>query len=290
MRGAFTFNSIDDALRIREYARNRRKAVVVGGGVLGLESAAALKHMGLEVTVVEISPRLLPRQLDEEGAKILRNKIEDLGIEVILDHQTEEILGEDAVSGILLNSGQKISGELVLVSAGIRANLELTEQGTVQRDKGIIVDDFMKTTVPEIYAAGDVAEHRGRVYGIIPPAIEQAKVAGLNMLREGSETYKGTVPSNALKVAGVTLTSIGLAQPPERGYDEIKSIDATKGIYKKIVIKDNRVVGTILLGERKQVGPLRRLISEKINVSNFKDQILREDFDIRSVLKSHRLS
>ena len=289
-RGVFTFNSIDDALKIRDCADDAKKAIVIGGGVLGLESAAALKYLGLEVTVVEISPWLLPRQLDREGAKILKNKIEDLGIKVVLNSQTQEILGQSAVSGVLLNDGRRFSGELILISAGIRANLELKGDVRILADKGIVVNDFMETTMTDIYAAGDAAEHRGKIYGIIPPAIEQAKVAALNMLQEKSAVYNGTVPSNTLKVAGVSLTSIGLAQPGEPGYNELKLIDETRGIYKKIVIKDNRVVGTILLGERKDVGPLRRIISEKIDVSHVKDHLLKENFEIRSLLKTPGVS
>jgi nitrite reductase (NADH) large subunit len=175
--GVFTLRSIGDALTIRKFTEKSKKAIVIGGGLLGLEFAASLRKLGQKVEVVEIFPRLLPRQLDQDGAAILKNHIASRGIEFDLGVKTVEILGRDTVSGILLDSGKEISGELVLISAGMRSNIELASEAGIQVNGGVVVDNHLQTHAVDVYAVGDVAEFEGRVYGIISAALEQARIA-----------------------------------------------------------------------------------------------------------------
>jgi nitrite reductase (NADH) large subunit len=276
--GVFTLRSIKDALTMKKYAQRARKAIIIGGGLLGLEFAVSLRKLGQQVEVVEISPKLLPRQLDQDGATILRDRIEGLGINIVLGVRTEEILGRTA-SGILLNNGEKLSGSLVLISAGVRSNIDLAAKAGIEADKGVLVDQSLQTSIRDIYAAGDVAEFEGRVYGIIPAAIEQAKIAAINIVGEEKQAYKGTIPSNTLKIVGIDLTSMGLVNPEGSQYEEVKKIDKEKGVYKKIVLEQGIIVGAIILGDRRGITSIKRMMDQKIDVTKYRDALLEEGFD-----------
>ena len=277
--GVFSLRSIKDALTMKEYTKKTRKAIIIGGGLLGLEFAASLRKLGQQVEVVEIFPRLLPRQLDQDGATILKDRIETRGINIVLGVKTEEILGKKTVSGILLDNGEELSGNLVLISAGVRSNIDLAVDAGIKVEKGVVVDEHMQTSVNDVYAAGDVAEFRGRVYGIIPAALEQANIAAMNMLEKEKRVYEGTIPSNTLKIVGVDLTSMGLVNPEGPQYEEVKKIDKGKGVYKKIVLEKGKIVGAIVLGDRKLVTWIKKLMDQKTGVTEYKDLLLEEDFD-----------
>ncbi len=282
--GVFTLRSIKDALTIKEYTKKTRKVIIIGGGLLGLEFAASLRKLGQQVEVVEIFPRLLPRQLDQDGATILKHRIETRGIRIVLGVRTEEILGEKTVSGILLDNGKELSGNLVLISAGVRSNTDLAVEAGIKVDRGVVVDEYLQTSVNDVYAAGDVAEFEGRVYGIIPAAMEQAKIAAMNMLEEEKQVYKGTIPSNTLKIVGIDLTSMGLVNPEGPQYEEIKKIDKEKGVYKKIVLEQGKIVGAIILGDRKGVTSIKKLMDQETDVTKYKDFLLEDAFDYRTIL------
>ena len=277
--GVFSLRSIKDALTIKEYTKKTKKAIIIGGGLLGLEFAASLRKLGQQVEVVEIFPRLLPRQLDQDGATILKDRIEARGINIVLGVKTEEILGKKTVSGILLDNGEELSGNLVLISAGVRSNTDLAVDAGIKVEKGVVVDEHLQTSVNDVYAAGDVAEFRGRVYGIIPAALEQANIAAMNMLEKEKRVYEGTIPSNTLKIVGVDLTSMGLVNPEGPQYEEVKKIDKVKGIYKKIVFEQGKIVGAIILGDRTGVMSIKKLMDQEIDVTKYKDLLLEEDFD-----------
>ncbi len=281
--GVFTLRSIRDALAIKEYAEKTRKVIIIGGGLLGLEFAASLRKLDQQVEVVEIFPRLLPRQLDQDGATILKGIVENLGIKIVLGVKTEEFLGERTVSGVLLSNGREHSSNLVLISAGVRSNTDLAVEAGIKVNKGVVVDKYLQTSVNDVYAAGDIAEFEGRVYGIIPAAMEQAEIAALNMLGKEKHVYEGTIPSNTLKVVGVDLTSMGLVNPEEPQYEEIKKIDREKGVYKKIVLEQGKIVGAIILGDRKGVTSIKKLMDQKIDVTKYKDILLEDDFDYRKL-------
>jgi nitrite reductase (NADH) large subunit len=281
-KGIFTLRNIKDAITIRDYTKNTRKAIIIGGGLLGLEFAYALKKLGQQVTVIELFQRLLPRQLDNDGANILKNRIEELDIHVMLDAKTAEILGKEKVSGIKLENYETILGDLVLISAGIRCNIELANKSEININRGVVVDNHLKTSAENVYAIGDIAEFDGRVYGIIPAAIDQAQKVAEN-IQEEKTSYEGTVPTNTLKVMGIDLTSIGLVNPEDPKYEEIKETDKKKGIYKKLVINKGKIVGAIILGDTKPVQSIKRLIAQETDITKYKNLILKDNFDYKRI-------
>lgn len=286
-KGVFTLRTIANALEIQAFARTIEQAVVIGGGLLGLEAARAVSVLGPKVTVVEFFERLLPRQLDVEGAQVLQRKMERFGLQIVTGAATEEILGDGAVRGIRLKDGREIPGQMVIISAGIRPNTELAAAAGIQVNRGVVVDSAMRTSAENIWAAGDVAEFEGRVWGIVTAATEQARVAAANMAAPAGETpatYVDIIPSNTLKVVGIDLTSIGLVNPEGDGYEEIRRKEEEAGRYEKLVLKDGRIVGAIILGNKEKVWPLTELITRGVNISVYKDVILDDQFDLNSLV------
>ena len=277
--GVLTVWSVDDVLRVREYARATGSALVVGGGLLGLELARGLRVLGLDVTVIELFPRLLPRQLDAEGAEILTGLIEATGIRVIVGAATDEILGDGRVSEVRLKDGRKVPGGLVLICAGSRSNVSLAREAGLEIGRGVVVNEQMMASEPDVFAAGDVAEFNGRVGGIIPVALAQARVTAANIVESGLMAYEAVVPSNTLKVVGIDLTSIGVVNPEGDGYLELRSADPVDGSYKKLVLKDGVIVGAILLGNKRDVVAIGRAISEGVDASAYIDHLLDDGFD-----------
>ncbi|UCF56996.1 MAG: NAD(P)/FAD-dependent oxidoreductase [Deltaproteobacteria bacterium] len=278
-KGVFALRDIQDARDISAYAKNVDDIILIGGGLLGLEAGNALRKLGKKVMVVEFFPRLLPRQLDLDGAQRLQKIMEGMGFFFRLGARTQEIAGDDRASGALLEGGEALTAGMVIISAGVRPNLELAKTLGLNIDKGIIVDEHLRTNQPDIYAAGDVAEFRGMPYGIWPAAMEQGKIGGINMAG-GDVTYDGTTMANTLKVVGVDLASAGNIDAE----NEFESTVVTgEKVYKKIVIENNRIIGCIMLGDTKGFDQITRIISEKRNVSQVKDQILSEGFDFKGM-------
>jgi nitrite reductase (NADH) large subunit len=281
--GVFALRSLDDALAIKAYAQKSSTAIVVGGGLLGLETARALHTAGLDVTVVEFFPYLLPRQLDEEGAQVLEALLKAQGLRVVTGATTTAILGVPCADCIQLQSGAKVTGDMVLFSTGVRSDVTLAKEAGLEVNRGVIVDGHLQTSAEDVYAAGDVAEFEGKVYGIIPPAIEQARVAAANMVEPESVTYNGTMPATTLKVAGAELTTLGEALAEGKEYTQLRRADAASGHYRKIVLRDGRIVGAILLNDKERTQPVRRLIERDVDVSAYVDQLLNDDFDLKSL-------
>lgn len=263
LKGIFTLRTLDDAKRIKEWASSRgERMIVIGGGLLGLESAFSLSALfGGKVKVLDHSERLLSRQLDEEGASLLKELLSLKGIEVILQASTESFLGETVVEGVVLKDGRRIEGDMVLISAGVRPEISLFAEKGINTEKGIVVNDQMQTNFPYIYAVGDVAQWRGKMWGIIPPALDQANVAASSINGE-LISYQGTVPSNILKVVGLDLITSGNSVSTEEGSVEIRVKERERGIYLKIVLKENRVVGAISLGLKRTGLVLNKMVQE----------------------------
>ena len=240
----FALKTVADADRIIQASDGIKNATVIGGGLLGLEAGSALLKRGITVSVVEFFDRLLPRQLDTEGAGLLQKMMEDMGFVFHLGAKTEKIQGQEKVQGVQLDSGTVIDSDLVLFSTGVRSRLELAEKIGVETDKSIVVNASMETSVKGIYAAGDVAQAEGMNFCIWPEAQEQGRVAGINMAG-GKEVFKPIVPSNRLKVAGINLASAGEIDQDNKLEHEVEKTDT---VYKKIVKKDGAVVGCIMLG------------------------------------------
>ncbi len=277
--GVFSLRSIKDARHIISFAKKVREIVVIGGGLLGLEAGNALRKLGKKVTVVEFFQRLLPRQLDSDGARMLQASMEGMGFSFRLNAKTQEILGEKQVKGVLLEGGEKLPGQMVIISAGVRPNMELADALGIEHDKGIKVDEQLKTSRQDIFAAGDVAEFRGMPYGIWPASMEQGKIAGTNMAG-GSAVYEGTTMSNTLKVVEIDLASAGDIDA-EGKFESM--ISAEGNIYKKLVIDNNRIKGCIMLGNTKGFNDVVRLMKVKKDVSQVKELLLTDGFDFKSV-------
>lgn len=288
--GVFTLRTIDDALAIRSHAqscltRGHREAVVIGGGLMGLEAAKALVDLGMELTVLEHGPWLLHKQIDEQGAAVLEGLLSQLGIRCLSSAAAKTILADDeGLSSVALEDGRMVSGHLVLCSAGVRPNTELARAAGLAVGRGVLVDSEMRTSAEDVYAAGDVAEYDGQAWCIIPAALEQARVAAANMLSPGSMNYSGTVPSTTLKVVGADLTSIGMVNPPHEGFRELRKSDPAAGVYQKLVLEGGRIVGAILLGAKGRVAAVSRLIREGTDVSAYAARLLDDDFDLKQLL------
>jgi len=278
-KGVFALRSVQDARDIAAWAKGIEEVVLIGGGLLGLEAGNALLKLGKRVMVVEFFPRLLPRQLDPDGAKRLQEIMEGMGFSFRLGAKTQEISGAEQVEHVLLEGGEALQAGMVVISAGVRPNLDLAKVFNLEHDKGIKVDDHMRTSVPDVFAAGDVAEFKGMPYGIWPAAMEQGKIAGTNMAG-GNMVYDGTTVTNTLKVVGVDLAAAGNIDAENEFESKVTTSDK---IYKKIVIQDEQIIGCIMLGDTKGFNAITKAMSRKIDVSDVKDKILSNGFDFKDL-------
>ncbi|MCU0580565.1 MAG: FAD-dependent oxidoreductase [Desulfobacterota bacterium] len=273
--GVFTLRNIRDAEAIKQYAAGKKKALLIGGGLLGLEVGNSLRKAGLEVSVAEFFPRLLPRQTDPACAELLKGRLEQMGFIFYLGVKSKEIAGEAAAQGLILEDGRRIDTDLVIVSAGVRPSLELAKKAGIKVDKGIAVNDRLETDIPGIYAAGDAVEHRGLVYGIWPAAEQQGEIAGTDMAG-GSAEYHGTTFSNQLKVVGIDLLAVGDLDPDGK-LESFVDMNREVGTYRKLVLKDNTIAGVLLFGSLEGRGKLLKAVEQKTDVSGIKEQLARFD-------------
>jgi len=283
-QGVYTLRTWDDARAILEDLKAHSRAAVLGGGLLGLETARALRARGAEVLVVEFFDRLLPRQLDGPAASLLKAQIEATGIKVRLGTTTEEILGSARVEGLRFKDGGRAEANLLIVAAGVKPSLDLAKEAGLAVDRGVVVDEHLRTSHPQIYAAGDNVQHQGKVYGIIPAAFEQSQAAAFNILGQG-RAYRGTVASNTLKVMGLYVTSAGLAIPEGEGFEELRRLDPDRGLYKKIVLQAGRLVGAIWMGTKEGAGQVARAAAQKADVSPWREALLQDGFDFSQLEK-----
>lgn len=247
--GAFVFRTFADCARMAESARQVRTAVVIGGGLLGLEAARALLNHGVQVSVVHLAAHVMEAQLDSMGGGILARQLEGMGLRVLTGTTTAAVLGDEQVTGVRLSDDAVLPCELLVVAAGVRPNIELAAACGLEVRRGILVnDDLSCPNATGVYAIGDCAEHRGRVYGLVAPAWEQADVLADRLTgRRADATYGGTRLATKLKVAGVDVAVMGDRDPLEE--DEVVSYaEPTRGIYGKLIVRENRVTGAILIG------------------------------------------
>jgi nitrite reductase (NADH) large subunit len=245
--GVFTFRTLDDTRRLLERAAPGVRAVVIGGGLLGLEAARGLQVQGCHVTVVHLMPTLMERQLDPDGGNYLTGKMEDLGVRVLLSQSTTAIVGNGHAEGVALEDGTVLEADLVVVAAGIRPNVGLAYKAGLKVNRGIVVNDAMETSDPDIFAVGECVEHRGVCYGLVAPLLEQGKVLAATMTGNKGPTYVGTVQAAKLKIMGVDVFSAG--DWSEQNADPVRYEDRALGIYKKLTIRDGKLVGAILVGD-----------------------------------------
>jgi nitrite reductase (NADH) large subunit len=253
-----TLRTIGDAEKIRALATEGKRAAVIGGGLLGIEVAASLQLLGIPVTVIEVFDRLLPRQLDGESSGIIQKLLEEKGMKVQTGRKVQSIQRNNGSQMIACSDGQEIVADFIVISAGIQPDFSLIDGTPVERNRGIMVDECMRTTVPDIYACGDVAEYQGKLSGLWQTGREQGVVCGSHIL--GKElSYKDTMSSAWLKVAGIDLVSIGEIESKE-GVRGITEKDDTTGLYKKVFLKNNKLVGAVLIGNVQEAVKLQRMI------------------------------
>jgi nitrite reductase (NADH) large subunit len=268
-KGIFTIREYGDADALRSYLQSGvRRLVVVGGGLLGLEAAFHLRSPTLEgLTVIEQADRLLARQLDATGAAILKRLVEQWPCEVLTGRSISAFLGQGRVEGVRLADGRELEAQTVLISAGIRPRIELAREAGLAVNRGVVVDEHLRSSDPDIFVAGDLAEFQGVVWGIIPAALDHAPVVAHNLLGAGEpRSYRQTIPQNTLKVAGIELSSIGdvnLLDGP--GYQEFRRQDEPGGRYEKWVFRDGTLVGSILLGSKINLAYARRAVGTRMD-------------------------
>jgi nitrite reductase (NADH) large subunit len=249
--GVFGFRTIDDCNGIVARARQSRRAAVIGGGLLGLEAARGLINHGCEVHVVHLARHLMETQLDGSGGAILRSGMEAMGIKVHLEKLTAEILGEQDVAGLRFKDGTTLDCDMVVVAAGIRPNAEIGLRCGLTVERAIVVDNHMRSLDDfNVYVVGECAQHRGRVYGLVAPLWEQAKVFADHITRHNPDAaYHGSKLATKLKVMGVELASMGITEPAEERDEIVQFTEPSKGTYKKLIVRDGRLVGGILMGD-----------------------------------------
>jgi len=262
IKGIYTLRTYNDAQNIKNFINQKIKnAVIIGGGLLGLELADEIKKVGINVSVVEVANRILPKQVDEFGSKIIEEKILSSGIKLITGNSVIEILGEEFAEGLLLSNGEKISADVVFISAGIRSNIKLAQDAGIACNRGIIVDENMRTNLDNIYAAGDVAEYQQINYAIWPEAIEQGKVAGANVVGEKS-LYKHFIPYTMFNGLNTKVLSVGKIEDDDKECVNLILKDMSKGIYKRLIFKNDKFIGGIIIGENKGLKQLIKGLEE----------------------------
>ncbi len=274
LEGVITFRDIKDVDIMLETARSGKKhAVVIGGGLLGLEAANGLMKQGMQVTVVHIQGFLMERQLDGVAARMLRQSLEERGMRFLMEAQTAAILGEERARSVRFKDGLEVPADLVVMAVGIRPNIELAKSVGIYCERGIVVNDNMQTYDPRVYSVGECVQHRGATYGLVAPLWEQARVCANHLVKLAIARYQGSVTNTKLKVTGIDLFSAGEFQGGP-GAEELVLQDPTQGVYKKLVVQENRVKGAVLYGDTLDGSWYFQLMREGTDISAFRQHIL----------------
>jgi nitrite reductase (NADH) large subunit len=274
LQGVITYRDIADTEAMIQASGRYRRAVVIGGGLLGLEAANGLKLRGMDVTVVHLMAWLMERQLDGNAAGMLQKSLEQKGLSFLLEKQTAEIVGRDGrVAAVRFRDGGEIPADLVVMAVGIRPNVELAQSAGLHCDRGIVVSDTMQTHDPRIYAVGECVAHRGSTYGLVAPLFEMAKVCATHLAEFGIGRYQGSVTSTKLKVTGIDLFSAGNFTGGA-DTEEIVMHDAVGGVYKKLVIRGNRIVGSVMYGDTVDGAWYFQLMRDGQNIAAIRDHLM----------------
>jgi nitrite reductase (NADH) large subunit len=275
LRGVLTYRDIQDTNAMIDAAAQYKRAAVIGGGLLGLEAANGLKLRGMDVTVVHLMEWLMERQLDRTAAGMLQKSLEEKGLKFLMRRQTSAILGtaDGRAKGVRFADGEELGADLVVMAIGIRPNDELARSAGIHCNRGIVVSDTMQTFDPRIYAVGECVSHRGTAYGLVAPLFEMAKVCANHLAHMGIGRYEGSVTSTKLKVTGIDLFSAGNFTG-SADTEEIVLHDAVGGIYKRLVLKDDRIVGGVLYGDTVDGSWYFQMLREKHNVAEIRDHLM----------------
>jgi nitrite reductase (NADH) large subunit len=247
--GVTAFRDMDDVDRMLAASGAGRHSVVIGGGLLGLEAAWGLKRRGMAVTVVHLMPTLMERQLDATAAGLLRRDLTARGIDFVTNAQTEEILGDDRAAGVRLADGREIAGDLVVMAVGTRPNIDLARTIGLDINRGVLVGDDMRSSDPLIYAVGECVEHNGQTFGLVAPLWEQAKICAARLAGDWRAVYQPPPVYTSLKITGIDMFSAGVIAPADETDDLVTLSDAAAGVYRKLVLRGDRLVGCVLYGD-----------------------------------------
>ncbi len=275
LAGTCAFRDIGDVQTMIRAAEHHRRAIVIGGGLLGLEAANGLAKRGMSVAVIHLMDTLMERQLDPEAGKLLQAALDERGISFFMNGQTEEIFGDGRVEGIRLADGRDVPGDLVVFAIGIRPNTDLARSAGLDINRGVMVGDDMRTSDPAIFAVGECVEHRGKTYGLVAPLWDMAKVCADHLAGDAATVsdYNGTVLATRLKVTGIDLFSAGDFQGDE-STDEVLFRDPARNIYKKLVLRDERLVGAVLYGDVRDGGWYFQLLREGQKLGELRDTVI----------------
>ncbi|HTU68319.1 MAG TPA: nitrite reductase small subunit NirD [Steroidobacteraceae bacterium] len=271
--GVVTFRDLDDVNRMLEASGTGRRAVVIGGGLLGLEAAHGLALRGMQVTVVHLVDTLMERQLDAAAGALLKAALEKRGIQFRMRAKTQELLGDERVTAVKFDDGEVVPADLVVMAVGVRPNMDLAKRANLACDRGILVDDTLQTFDPSIYAVGECVQHRRQTFGLVAPLWEQARICAQHIAEIGVSRFSGAINATQLKVSGIEVFSAG--DFAEKGNRESLVLqDRRRGIYKRVVLEGNRVCGAVLFGDVREAGKLRELIADGTDVTPIRDQLL----------------
>jgi len=271
--GVISFRDIYDVDLMLEASKKHNHAVVIGGGLLGLEAANGLMLQGMSVTVVHLGDVLMERQMDPVAGGMLRKSLEERGLNFLMSTSTEAILGDDCVKAVRFKGGLEISADLVVMAVGIRPNIELAEKVGLHCERGVIVNDTMQTYDPKIYSVGECVQHRGEAYGLVAPLFEQAKVCANHLVKMGISFYEGSVTSTKLKVTGIDLFSAGDFIGDDTTEDIVMQ-DVSRGVYKKVVLKDNKIHGAVMYGDTVDGAWYFQLLRDQTDVSEIRESLM----------------
>lgn len=286
LAGVFTFTKLGDALKIEKYIKKNRvkEATVIGAGLIGLKATEALMELKIKVTIVELTDRILSASFDQKASGVIKQTLEKVGCKLITHNTVSEIEGRNKkVKGVALKDKRKIPADLVIVAIGVKPDIELVENTAIKTNKGILVDKYMQTNIKDIYAAGDCCGPPA----IWPVAAKQGKIAGCNMVGEKRQ-YTGSFTMNSIELCGIPTISVGTTNPEGENYQISEYFDRQKNVYKKVVLKDNKIAGTIFVGEIERSGIYTGLIKDRVDVRSFKQSLFKDDFGLVCLPQEYR--
>jgi ferredoxin-nitrate reductase len=278
LNGIFTMRSRNDADAFKQHLEhNEGRVTIVGGGLLGIELAASLAATGLKVTIIQRISRLMGRQLDPLGSQLLHEELQSKGIEIFYNDEVDRVIGENIISGIRLKSGLLVTCSTLVIAIGTVPNIELARDAGITCKRGVVVDEYLRTSEKDIYALGEIAEYQGQLYGITAAAEQQAEITARFLCGDISKFYQGSLLMNILKMHSLELCSLGIAETPgdDPSYEEIIFIDKAKRYYKKCIVQHDKLVGAILIGDKTEFLEFRNLIENKMELSEKRLQLLR---------------
>ncbi len=290
--GIFTFTKLANAQTIGKYIRDNKvkRTVIIGGGLIGLKATEALLELGIKVTIVELAGRILSATFDKKASSIIESALKKIGCTLITNDTVNKLQSKNKkVNGIILKSKKKLATDMVIISIGVRPNIGLVKNTPIRTNKGILVNSYMQTNIKDVYAAGDCCEtkEKSELIAIWPVAVRQGKIAGYNIAGVKKQ-YSGGLIMNSVELCGIPTISVGQTNTEGRGYQIIDYYDQEKSVYKKIILKQDRIIGAICVGDIERAGIYTGLIKDMVDTRTFKEYLLREDFGLISLPEEYR--